>query len=774
MARLHAALVAVLLCAALGGADAFFGGSKKPKASANIEVYRIWEVMSEPAKVTIPRPDANGDIDDFLDSIERELRKQDPHGGDWRTAVNMVVARDGSEIDILSELPEKVFVLCMGESYFFPTDKVGEKFNVKLSHSTKKVEVEVLSNTPQLLLVKDFMSAEETDAIINAAKPKMERSTVEEPGKKAAQHQDRTSSTAWIRENDLGFMTTLKERVQDLVKVPKEWSEDMQVIHYAPYQHYKVHHDYITAYNDDPRWAEGYNRMITVLFYLTTVDEGGETVFPYGNIPKELHHKVPKGGACEDFKDALKVPTGKGNAVIFYHTTSKGQQENQFLELDPTSLHGGCDPIRGDKWAANFWIRNGPINHGVAKPRPRRRMIHEAEKKGEKLPGVDESWPTQRFRSDPDLLKTIQQSQLKNYDEFIEGCEKAYNPAKCKSTESIRIDLNAKQPAQMVNYTRYGFKKTRVPADIWPDLQKFWQDNKNKQRTEPWPVGNTFTNHWIEGATIDMVNLEHEHLQPMGKVLRQRIWDSVKDVLEQWTGMRLRPVSCYGIRIYRTGHILAPHVDRQPLVTSAIINVDQDVDEDWPLEVIGHDGVAYNVTMEAGDLVLYESHSIIHGRPYPMKGRHFANVFVHFEPYSPYIRGKPHPNVQAKPKPKSTSVNKGGENKLQHAGTDLESSAHYLAGSGQVAKLEALIVSMPKDKVHLQKDVNDWAPIHEAARGGHLDVVKVLVKHGAPVHERTNGGQGWSPLGLAKNHLPGDHPVIQYFEELGAPDYGVV
>ena len=39
----------------------------------------------------------------------------------------------------------------------------------------------------------------------------------------------------------------------------------------------------------------------------------------------------------------------------------------------------------------------------------------------------------------------------------------------------------------------------------------------------------------------------------------------------------------------------------------------QDVDEPWPLEVIGHDGKAYNVTMEPGDLVLYESHSIIHG-----------------------------------------------------------------------------------------------------------------------------------------------------------------
>ena len=46
-------------------------------------------------------------------------------------------------------------------------------------------------------------------------------------------------------------------------------------------------------------------------------------------------------------------------------------------------------------------------------------------------------------------------------------------------------------------------------------------------------------------------------------------------MLEEWTGLKLKPVSCYGIRVYKQGGILSPHVDRDPLVTSAIINVDQ-------------------------------------------------------------------------------------------------------------------------------------------------------------------------------------------------------
>lgn len=89
---------------------------------------------------------------------------------------------------------------------------------------------------------------------------------------------------------------------------------------------------------------------------------------------------------------------------------------------------------------------------------------------------------------------------------------------------------------------------------------------------------------------------------------------------------------------FHEGAVLATHVDRMPLISSAIVNVDQDVDEPWPIEVIGHDGKAHNVTMEPGDMVLYESHSILHGRPYPMKGRFFANVFIHFEPTGHTLR----------------------------------------------------------------------------------------------------------------------------------------
>ena len=123
-----------------------------------------------------------------------------------------------------------------------------------------------------------------------------------------------------------------------------------------------------------------------------------------------------------------------------------------------------------------------------------------------------------------------------------------------------------------------------------------------------------------------MLNIEDPKLKGSGSKLKNTIWEIARHALEEWTQEELTPTSLYGIRKYITGSILSTHVDRLPLVTSAIINVAQDVDEPWPLEVFGHDGYAVNITMEPGDMILYESHSILHGRPFPLVGRYYANV----------------------------------------------------------------------------------------------------------------------------------------------------
>ena len=54
------------------------------------------------------------------------------------------------------------------------------------------------------------------------------------------------------------------------------------------------------------------------------------------------------------------------------------------------------------------------------------------------------------------------------------------------------------------------------------------------------------------------------------------------------------------------------------------------------------DCLHFNKMHLVGDMVLYESHSVIHGRPFPLKGRFYANLFVHFEPQGHTLRHHNH------------------------------------------------------------------------------------------------------------------------------------
>ena len=127
--------------------------------------------------------------------------------------------------------------------------------------------------------------------------------------------------------------------------------------------------------------------------------------------------------------------------------------------------------------------------------------------------------------------------------------------------------------------------KIRAPDELRKLLTDHWEKNKNMKTEEQWSVGNTYTNNWA--APTYMISVEDTKLRGGGTKLKRKIWDAAKTTIEQWTGMELEPISQYGIRMYTEGAVLSPHVDRLPLVSSCIVNVAQDVDEDWPLEVYG-------------------------------------------------------------------------------------------------------------------------------------------------------------------------------------------
>mmetsp|Transcript_13775 Transcript_13775/g.27488 ORF Transcript_13775/g.27488 Transcript_13775/m.27488 type:complete len:529 (-) Transcript_13775:82-1668(-) len=411
---------------------------------------------------------------------------------------------------------------------------------------------------------------------------------------------------------------------------------------------------------------------------------------------------------------------------------------------------------------------------------------------------VSENYSGEKGKGTPQPLGNKQAM----YDNFMNGCRKHYGKRgrMCDSTEDDRVRMSLDQPRNMVNYTDLGFKKIRCPPALWKKLEQFWLDNHDKQQPERWPTGNTYTNHW--DAPTHMVSVDNSALRGQ-RGLKTDLWEAARETISDWTGQELTPVSLYGIRVYKEGAILAPHVDRMPLVSSAIVNVAQDVNDPWPIEVYAHNGKAYNVTMEPGDMVLYESHSVLHGRPFPLNGKFYANCFIHFEPIGHSARHhgieEEEHDVDKKYK-KARAGGQGGHEQEQSDGLpgyilrgsseerrwrqqhpeNLSSvdtgrrkpkfgtgtsNINTAAATGDIKTLEQ-IVAKDKSMVHF-KDENGWFALHEAARSGHVHAGRFLVENGADVNARTGNGTGGSVLWLATNEHGADSAMVKFLKSVG-------
>ena len=93
-------------------------------------------------------------------------------------------------------------------------------------------------------------------------------------------------------------------------------------------------------------------------------------------------------------------------------------------------------------------------------------------------------------------------------------------------------------------------------------------------------------------------------------------------------------------------------------------------------------------------------------------------------------------------------------------------SAHTLAATGNLVGFQDAVKGDPSslDKA----DANGWKPIHEAARGGHTKVLQYLIEKGADVNERTNRGQGATPLWWVLQYFPENHAAVQLLRRHGA------
>uniref|UniRef100_A0A383VHQ9 procollagen-proline 4-dioxygenase n=1 Tax=Tetradesmus obliquus TaxID=3088 RepID=A0A383VHQ9_TETOB len=212
---------------------------------------------------------------------------------------------------------------------------------------TWRGEIEQLSWKPRAFLIKGFLSDEECDHIIRMASPKMEESVVVDSASGTTKKSTvRTSTGTFFPRGHDDVITVIEKRVAAVTMIPVEHQEGLQVLHYRDGQKYEAHYDYF----HDPvntRMEAGGQRVVTVLMYLTTPEHGGETVFP------DAEKKVEGPGWSECALKGLANKPKRGDALMFYSLTPDGKK-------DPTSLHGSCPTLKGDKWSATKWIHVAP------------------------------------------------------------------------------------------------------------------------------------------------------------------------------------------------------------------------------------------------------------------------------------------------------------------------------------------------------------------------------------------------------------------------------
>jgi prolyl 4-hydroxylase len=177
--------------------------------------------------------------------------------------------------------------------------------------------------------------------------------------------------------------------------------------------------------------------------------------------------------------------------------------------------------------------------------------------------------------------------------------------------------------------TEAGFDLRRLPTHTFEWLRDwYYAEMARSGQSEEGLAGPCMNQH---AAPTLMV-----HLPQTGEFSKDRLSRELQEELEGWYGKGpLRLTSIYGIRRYVNGSVLRMHVDTANThVVSGIINVDQQVEEPWLLKILDHDDQEHDLPMRPGDLLLYESAKLLHGRPEPFKGDFYDNIFIHYMPVS--------------------------------------------------------------------------------------------------------------------------------------------
>jgi prolyl 4-hydroxylase len=209
----------------------------------------------------------------------------------------------------------------------FPDEGIGKPWSVLMA-----------KEDPQIRIYHNVLSHDECDHLIALSKPKLQRNTtIDNDTGEAVIHRDRTSQGTFFSVHETPFIAMLDDRIAEIMNLPVENGEGMQILNYQVGGEYKPHYDYFAPQEKGSHIhiRNGGQRVATLVMYLNDVEAGGETSFP------ELN---------------LKAVPLKGSALYFSYFFNNNNTP------DPRSLHAGCPVVKGEKWIAVKWVRESKFS----------------------------------------------------------------------------------------------------------------------------------------------------------------------------------------------------------------------------------------------------------------------------------------------------------------------------------------------------------------------------------------------------------------------------
>jgi prolyl 4-hydroxylase len=264
-----------------------------------------------------------------------------PLQGDWQTWLDTQIAAGGIErtlieaatLSIRSKFAKHMKqVREQSESKSYTYEPPLFPLSGALQADGRTMPILMSMNKPRIVLFGNVLSKDECEQIIALAQPKMAPSqTRNSATAELVVTKQRTSHGTFLKLGETPLIQRLEARIAALTQWPVAKGEGLQVLHYLKEGEFQPHYDFFAPEQPSSQFSlkSGGQRVATLIVYLNTVDDGGETIFPKLN---------------------LKVKAIQGNALYFSYTNSKN-------ELDRNTFHGGAPVLQGDKWIMTKWMR---------------------------------------------------------------------------------------------------------------------------------------------------------------------------------------------------------------------------------------------------------------------------------------------------------------------------------------------------------------------------------------------------------------------------------